>query len=150
MTNEHTLWPGYALAVDQPVEVVESNMPEPDPEWRFVDSHGHGHFYDPKAKTWPTLEWVILPCTMGHGDDCEAEGFYRCPLCNEQISPGTRPPRPVTIRGPVTYRLTVTKGESITSYAFGPEQFNELTEAIGSAVEEKLADYVTDRAFGRR
>lgn len=150
MNTEQTIrfWPGMELTIDQQNQVVESNRPVPDPSWRYVDQHGHGHFYDEKAREFPTLEWVVLPCTMGHGDECTSEGYYKCPLCDEEISPGTVMPRPQIIQGPVTYTLAVEDARGTTTYRFGPEQWSAVQSAVEREVTDVLAEYAVERTWG--
>lgn len=147
MTKSQSIWPGYELTVDVELIPITTNIPEPDPAWRFVDGEGHGHFYDPTAKNYPTLRWVSLPCTMGH-DDCDSEGYHECAVCGERITPGTRMPMPTSMIGPTTYRLTVDEGDTRIVYVFGQEQFDALKAAIATTVSETLADCVAEWSVG--
>lgn len=142
-----TLWPGMQLEITQDNEVVRSETPEPHPSWKFVDGAGHGHFYGETERRYPTLEWVVLPCTMGHGPECTAEGYYRCPLCHERISPRVRTPVPVVIPGPARYRLTYVTARVQTVYEFGHDRFQELQVAVLKAVQEELASCIRERTF---
>lgn len=61
---------------------------ERDPNWRFVDSHGHVHTYQNQEKMW---EWVVdysYWCDFCR-DDHDA-GEFRCKHCGDEVTPGTR------------------------------------------------------------
>lgn len=141
------LWPNIELEVNRPGEWVETMTTEPDPGWRYKDAAGHGHYYD---DGFPTLTWVSEPCTMGHGEDCDSEGHWECPLCREWVNPGTRMSKPVFISGPTSYVLTVTRGDMVVRYShFGPEQMEAIGAALADAIQGVLADYQTEVRFGR-
>ena len=60
--------------------------PERDPQWRFVDGAGHGHFYD---KGYPTLHEVTETMVdPDAGDEWQAHVRWECPHCGEEIRPG--------------------------------------------------------------
>lgn len=94
------------VTVEQQTEQVFSNLPEPDPRWRYTDSNGHEHYR--AERDWPTLEWVV-DHTYWCGDcrDEHDEGHYACRMCGEPVEPGTRPPSP--------YGVFVTTGMSATA-----------------------------------
>jgi hypothetical protein len=126
-------------------QMVESGGVEADPSWRHVDSNGHGHFYQSRKDPFPTLRWVSEPCTMGHGEDCDAEGHYECTLCGEEIRPGERLAQPVWIDGPDTYRLTVVTddGQRVT-YEFGESHWATLCAVWVAAAQETLDGFVVE------
>jgi hypothetical protein len=137
--------PGFELDVESGGQMVESVGVEPRPTWHFVDSNGHGHFYQDRDEPYPTLRWVSEPCMMGHGDGCEGEGHYECKLCGEEIQPATQMAQPVWIDGPDAYRLTVVDagGQRIT-YAFGEVQWKQLHAALLDAVQGTLDGFVVE------
>lgn len=148
MTSSRVVWPGFELEVEEQGQWVEVGMVL-DPDWRHVDAAGHGHFYDSTAKGYPTLRWVSQPCTMGHGDDCEAEGYYECSTCAEQVAPGTRWGGQTYIPGLVTYRLTV-HGDGIKStYVFGRQQWEAVDAAVRDAVQDVLAAHLAEQSTER-
>lgn len=135
------------LSVHQDHQTVTSDLPEPDPEWRFVDAAGHGHFRSDDG--YPTLEWVTLPCTMGH-DDCDAEGSYRCLLCDEEIRPATRRVSPVTIPGIKTFTLKIHDANGgHSTYVFDEEQWQKAEAAATAAIKETLKDCITEHVSYR-
>lgn len=149
MTNSALLWPGHELTVENDGQYVHTDMPGPDPDWHFIDAKGHGHFYMRGAEDgYPTLEWVSLPCTMGHDEDCTSEGYYECRICAERIEPGSKMQPPVWVDGLVTYRLKVAGQNGITTYVFGPQQWEAVQQAIALAVSTTLADFVSEVTYG--
>lgn len=90
-------------------EEIRSELPEWDPNWRYVDRAGHGHFGSSEAgKPLPTLVWTITRTYWCEdcGDEHD-EGEWRCPHCEEAITPGTRPftPRLIETGRTFTARL---------------------------------------------
>lgn len=84
--NTWALNDGWTLIVENNPLEVTSNLPRPDPNWRFVDANGHAH-------TIESLVWVDDETYWC--EDCEddhAEGHWECPRCHEHITPGTRGP----------------------------------------------------------
>jgi hypothetical protein len=71
---------------------VTSNLPQPDPDWKFTDAAGHKHHHgtDPMDR-YPTLVWEH---TGSHWcEDCRddhVKGHYICRLCREEVVPGTK------------------------------------------------------------
>lgn len=149
-------WPGYHLAVTNHGRWVDPGI-EPNPDWRYVDSLGHGHFYRPtttpdnvdRPGPYPTLEWIVEPCTMGHDDDCQSEGHWECRECRETISPKTREAAPVWIPGAEEYELTVDLPSERIVYLFGRSQWDTVQSAIRAAVLDTLTDaVVVSRTIG--
>lgn len=134
-------WPGYTLDVDRDGQWIESSIPELDPDWKSVDENGHGHFV--KDRELPTLKWVSEPCTMGHGDDCDAEGHYECRTCEALVVPGTRTPKPFWVAGLTTYTLTT----DTASYVFGPRQWDALVEAMHATIAETLSEFCVQQTY---
>ncbi len=136
-------WPQMNFSMEADGQWVDSITPVSDPAWRFVDTAGHGHFYGSKSDPYPTLEWVSLPCSMGH-DDCDSEGHYRCRTCLATITPGTKMPGRVWVAGMTTCRLTVSDDDGTTTvYMFGPEKWEQTKQAARAAIDGVLAPYVT-------
>lgn len=156
MQTNSAVWlmPGVELSYEQTGEMVDPgpNVRVRDPEWRAVDSNGHGHFAQTKGHLieYPTLEWMSVPCAMGHGDDCDAEGDWHCAICGEVVEPNTNAAKPEWINGPRRYRLVLHGATDTTTYDFGPDKMGELEAAFGSAVREVLAGHETSREFASR
>lgn len=134
-------WPGVEVTVENTDELVHPGGSELNPEWKYVDQQGHGHFVvDTKDRDGrlPTLTWVSEPCTYGH-DDCDAEGHYECATCGEEVQPGTRDARPFLVRGARTYTLTTLDDGRRTTYRFGQDGWDALQDAIAEAVRASLA-----------
>ena len=140
--------PGFDLEVQSGGEMIQPDLGavEADPAWRYVDRNGHGHFFQDGQERYPTLTWVSEPCTMGHGDDCDAEGHYECGLCQEEVRPGTRPAQAFWVDGPNTYRLTVAVGGQLVTYAFGEDQWTQLQTKLVDTVHSSLGDFVVEVA----
>ena len=89
-----------------PIE-VSSYSAEPDPDWKFTDSHGHYHWMSKKKDNrYPTLLWIVDDEGGGMDDwggEYPPSGHYECPACGEHIEPGTRAPSnyKTFIRGPI-------------------------------------------------
>lgn len=104
---------GYEVQVidftlrSEPIEVT-SNLPEPDPDWRYVDAQGHEHTY---SDGYPTLvEVEDWPAGVDvDGFDYPAGTRLECRLCGEEVRPGLRGPTGFReyIAGPVTGELVV-------------------------------------------
>lgn len=135
----------FEFSLESGGQMVDTGGVEPDPTWRHMDSHGHGHFYQDRDQPYPTLRWVSEPCTMGHGDRCEAEGHYECPLCGEEIRPGERLAQPTWVDGPDTYRLTIntSDGHRVT-YEFGETHYEQLSAAWVSDAQRILNGFVVE------
>jgi hypothetical protein len=141
-------WLGYTLEVENHGQWLRADGVEADPEWRAVDSRGHGHFYG-IAVRYPTLTWIAEPCSMGHGEDCDSEGHYECATCGETVVPGTRAARDAWMDGPVSYHLVVQDGAGSLEYSFGKNEWDELQTAMLELTTERLAPFLTSRVFRR-
>lgn len=142
---------GFTVTVTNHGQWVRADGPESDPDWRVVDSNGHGHFYSAttRANRYPTLTWIAEPCSMGHGDDCDSEGHYECAVCGETVVPGTRPARDAWVPGHLSYHLTVPDGRGSREYALGQKEWDELQAAIREMIAERLAPFLTARTLVR-
>jgi len=134
--------PEGELEFENDGEWVYSNLPEPDPSWRGTDSNGHEHWYSEGANRYPTLKQVAGDPYWC--DDCEEEHvdtWMECPICGEQVTPGTRVPGPVWVSRGSRYYLN---GEQISN-----ERANEFMAAVQQARDE--AARITERpAIGTR
>lgn len=102
----------------------------PDPDWRYVDKAGHGHFW--KKTALPTLKWVVTGKTW-IGDEYGGEeielGEFRCKLCDEVIEPGKKLKHPEPLMGPVNFRVTFSLTDGGTdAYLLNEEEY---VEALG-------------------
>lgn len=142
MNVAYQLTPEIAVYAQQDSQVVESNIPVIDRKWTFVDSAGHGHFVD--GPNIPTARWHSLPCSMGHGDDCTAEGFWECRSCGETIVPGTVMPDPVVIHGPTRFTVVlVTEDRNLLveeTYVCEAERFYKMMTAVKETMRSELKD----------
>lgn len=74
-------------------EWARFDLPQPDPEWRGVDSNGHEHYAVKSGRrrtTYPTLEEAVGEPYWC--DDCRDEHqdtWYECRICHEKVVPGT-------------------------------------------------------------
>jgi hypothetical protein len=96
-THEFLLEDGV-LAFENDVEWIYSDFPEPDPNWRGEDSNGHEHHAassDRGLVTYPTLKQVAgEPYWCSDCQDEHVDTWLECPICGEQVTPGTRSPSP--------------------------------------------------------
>lgn len=114
---------------------------ELDPDWKFVDHEGHGHFYGDfkSGDRYPTLKWVSRPCTMGHGDDCDSEGYWECRQCGEVIQPGTRPySGPTFVDGPTTVEVTIHSDHTTERWVGDKSWFEDAWDDAMDALREGL------------
>jgi hypothetical protein len=81
----------------------------PDPDWRFIDKAGHGHFW--KKDKLPTLKWVVTGKTWvgDEYDGYEIElGEYQCKNCGEAVEPKKRSEYgPTSIPGLTTFTIAI-------------------------------------------
>lgn len=150
--QQAAVWPGlFNLTVENHGQWVHTDMPEADPDWRAVDSNGHGHFYAASGEQrYPTLTWIVEPCPYEDHDDCTLEGHYECLICGETVHPGTRTQQDFWVEGHTTYHLTASDGRGTTSeYDFGKRQWDELQEAIAELISDRLAPFRTSVTMGR-
>lgn len=139
----HTLTlPDGELEFENEGNWVYSNLPEPDPNWRGADSNGHEHYYAEGANRYPTLK--VVAGEPYWCDDCEEEHtdtWYECPICGEQVTPGTRTPGPVWVSAGSRYFWN---GELISN-----ERANEIMAEVQRVRDE--AARITERpAIGTR
>ncbi len=75
------------LRMERDVIDVTSISPRPDPNWVYVDGHGHEHrMYD---GVWSTLRRVVTSSYWcpDCGDEHEAS-HWACAVCGEPVQPG--------------------------------------------------------------
>lgn len=105
MTTRTLNLPEGELTFEQDGQWVTSDLPQPDPNWRATDSHGHEHHYADGSDRYPTLTTVVGEPYWC--DDCRDEhqdSWYECRQCGEKITPGTRvDTTPRYIAGPARY-----------------------------------------------
>lgn len=126
--RQETLPEGYVAAVD----------------WRFVDSAGHGHFYDPEAANhYPTLTHKQRYCTI-HAD-CDGEGYWECKLCGEEVAPGSvwRPAYAETIGYDVTVVLHRRDGDF--TYALNESEYAAVVDAVATAATAAFDGAMADQ-----
>ena len=107
----------------------------PDQEWRYVDGHGHGHFWSQDG--FPTLEWKVTG-KQWVGDEYDGDeydvGEWRCRLCEEVIEPGLRLEYgPTHIPGPTWITVTI-EGES---FVLSPDTYARSIEAWAEWLRKK-------------
>lgn len=62
--------------------------PDADPDWKYVDAAGHGHFRTKAG--YPTLKEITEPFTdPDDGETWDRHIRWECPHCGEHIVPGT-------------------------------------------------------------
>jgi hypothetical protein len=84
---------------------VTSNLPRPDPAWRYTDEHGHEHYWE---NGYPTLTRVNEePYWCEDCNDEHTDSHFECPICGETVSPGSTGPSGFRefIPGLTSYRL---------------------------------------------
>lgn len=92
--NEALTLPGKLTVTQERID-VSTNLPKLDCNWTFVDSAGH--FHAVSGGELPTLRHVLehRECDGSCGGVCDGAGYhasvYFCTLCEERITPGTRP-----------------------------------------------------------
>lgn len=105
---------------------VTSNVPEADPKWRFVDSHGHEHRwenYEIKGGLWvegaelPTLRWVTDETWVDEDNYEREEGHYECRECGDEVKPGRRMPPAIRRTIPGMRHLYI-DGEEVSEETF--------------------------------
>jgi hypothetical protein len=132
--------PLFLPGVEIQAEAITENfgtIREADPDWRMVDSAGHGHFF---AEGYPTLEERYRGCgDPDHDEDCEGESYYACPLCDEEIEPRTK------IRDAShevvghRFTLTIRQGPQVTTLTLTEAEMKEVSRAASEAAASALA-----------
>lgn len=83
---------GHTLEIHCEQIEVTSNVPYPDPNWRFTDTAGHEHALTDGG--YPTLRWIVdvpehTQMEDGYLEEYPEQGHYECASCGEEILPGT-------------------------------------------------------------
>ncbi len=139
MKTMRSVWPVFSVSVERDMISVDviHRVKVPDPDWRYIDKKGHGHFW--KKTKLPTMKQVVVG-TQWVGDEYDGEEYeikeWRCKLCDETIDPGMKDETPPTkVPGPTTVTITVQDRE----YRLSPEQYAESIEAWEKALIEITA-----------
>lgn len=128
MSLSRGAWPLFSVSIERDMISVDimARVRVPDPDWRYIDKAGHGHFW--KGKKLPTLKQVVVG-TQWVGDEYDGDEYdikeWWCKLCSEPIEPGMREETPAPIPGQTW--VTVTIGDE--DYVVSPEQYAESVEA---------------------
>lgn len=99
---------GYELEVTVEKVDVTTNMPKLDPDWTWTDEAGHVHRNVPRTYVrHQEPDWIDED-----GDEHPGDSWNVCPLCDEEVRPGMRPPTGFReyIPGPKTAKLTYPDG----------------------------------------
>lgn len=122
---------GDELEVHNDGQWIRSELPEPDPNWRGTDSNGHEHYYADGTDRYPTLREVSgEPFWCDTCEEEEVPTWLECPICGEQVAPGTRTPEPIWLAGPQSFFLN---GEPITK-----ERAEEIASEMHRARDEAM------------
>lgn len=122
------VFPRISIEVKREEIPVDSLSPSkvPDPQWRYVDKKGHGHFWD--GKELPTLKWVVTG-TRWVGDEYDAyevkDGEWRCTQCGETIEPKKRTEYGPRYVSGLTWIILTIDGEH---FQLTPEQFGKSVD----------------------
>jgi hypothetical protein len=134
---------GAVLEFEQDGRWITNDSPQPDPNWRGVDSNGHEHYYAAGDDRYPTL--VLVAGEPYYCPDCNDEHqdtWYECRTCGEKVEPGTRiDPTPKWIAGEMQYTLD---GEPIST-----ERANEILTEMRRRADE-AAKITTRPSIGTR
>lgn len=101
------------LRIEQEMIQEQTNLPQPDMGWTFIDAAGHFHAFSADREL-PTLDAhrEHKPCDGSCGGLCGGEGFdevwYSCRICQEKIKPGS-------VAGPHTFTVPGFKHWSVTA-----------------------------------
>ena len=111
---------------------VTSNMPRPDPNWRYTDANGHDHWHQSG-----TRRWVIDEEWIDEDNNERSESHYECVQCGEHIRQDSIGPSPYReyISGMTHAEATHADGRRIDLSA---EQIELLRTA--SSIEDVLGD----------
>jgi hypothetical protein len=83
--------PFGTLRLEQDVDWITTNLPQPDPNWRYTDRQGHEHYRG--KHDWPTLNWIVDETWWDEDlQEEDSTGHWACPICGEAIEPGMLPP----------------------------------------------------------
>lgn len=129
----------YTLSMDVEHQTILVQN-EPDPDWRYVDLAGHGHFRSNIGDHYPTLKWAETdPGGMdSDGEEWPPTGHHECRHCGEHIVPGARLGRPQQIETGRTFTITGPEG----SRRITQEEFDSIANMVAdgqAAVQERLA-----------
>lgn len=114
---------------------------EPDPDWRYVDEQGHGHFTARDPVGFPTLNKVMVPCGTPDHDDCLILHHYECKLCGQEIVPAKRACLVPPIIGPTVYTIrfdVFTDEGARIDYTIkaGEEAMAQISHAVRDSIKQ--------------
>ncbi|MFI2620421.1 hypothetical protein [Streptomyces sp. NPDC018584] len=138
---------GRTLEVETERIEVTTALPQPDPRWTYTDRAGHEHAYGQRgsaAHTYPTLaRRESEPYWCSDCDDEHTDVWFECPLCGEQIEPGTFiDTSPQYMPGPTTYLID---GEPVTE-AEGKALLDEIQTASAERQRTRSLEQARERA----
>lgn len=147
--DTYSIWPGFELEASRDVTTVDASHNELDKSWHIFDDAGHGHFVTNDGKP-PTLKWVHEPCDM-HDDDCDGEGHWECNLCGEEVRPRFRwVDKQEMIPGPTHFTVTERRSTGTITYSFGEDTWQQVQNAVTTAVRSVLEDHMVSRTWEAR
>lgn len=131
---------GWQVEINQEQIEVTTLLPQPDPDWRFVDSLGHGHFYAKDGEHYPTLK--IVEDAPGYvdadGEEYPPEEHWACRFCGEEVRPGTKGPSGERQFIPGSMDIHITDADG-NEYRPTKGQWSEATTAAEFVLKEHLA-----------
>lgn len=133
-------YPMLSIGFDrEEIEIASfSSYQAPDPNWKYVDSNGHGHFWVKEGEAWdvPTTEQIVIG-TYWVGDEYDGveyeEKERRCLQCAEKVKPGMRTEQAKPVLGPTV--VTVTIGDETfvmneDEYATALDEWKQVLRSI--------------------
>ena len=137
---------GLTIQFDQEEIPMQTMSPQmvPDPDWKYIDKKGHGHFW--KGKDLPTLKWVVTG-TQWVGDEYDSYeyevGEHRCRLCGEKVEPKKKASYPKPLLGPATYTLTI-DGEA---FVLSDQQYYDALKKLAKILRKVTGSEALARRY---
>lgn len=105
--------PGLTISVQNTPIAYTSISPRPDPAWTATDSNGHVHQWEPRTFQWVQIEpdWIDAD-----GEEHNGDGYQRCIICGEVVTPGLIGPSPFVEYVPGPTEVTVTFSDGTISH----------------------------------
>lgn len=136
---------GRRLEIEVERIEVTTGLPQPDPNWSYIDHAGHEHAYGqpgPFRDRYPTLvERAGEPYWCDDCDDEHVDTWLECPLCGEKIAPGTYvDTSPRYIAGPTSYLIdgqpvSKEEGDALFAQIRAAHEDEERRRALRAAME---------------